>query len=189
MKLSFTLNRKLMPILGWGFILFCTGCTADEESREISKTTVSIVGGEIDLVSGTRKISGVYPHLTTYAHARKSGEYGFGDESGIGALAVWNEKLYMINYGAHLPTGSEHNLYIIDQDKNMQIFEGSIGGTPAARMVHQESNQLLIGPYVIDSDGHVRVIPIRDMKGRLTAIARHLKDPESGPGLTEESKI
>ena len=85
----------------------------------------------------------------------------------------------MLNYAAHKPNGSEHKLYIVDKDKNMQIFEGSIGGTPAARMVHKESNQLLIGPYVIDSTGKVRVIPISDMQGRLTAIARHLKDPEN----------
>ena len=105
--------------------------------------------------------------------------YQLGNECGIGALAEWNGKLYMINYAAHQPKGSEHKLYIIDQDKNMQIFEGSIGGTPAARMVHKESNQLLIGPYVIDSKGNIRVIPIKDMEGRLTAIARHLKDPEN----------
>ena len=86
---------------------------------------------------------------------------------------------YMLNYAAHQPKGSEHKLYIIDEDKNMQIFEGSIGGTPAARMIHQESNQLLIGPYVIDSIGKVRVIPYSNMEGRLTAIARHLKDPEN----------
>ncbi|MFB9052725.1 hypothetical protein ACFFVB_06485 [Formosa undariae] len=142
-------------------------------------TTITTNAGELISVSGTRQVSGVYPHLTSYAHARANGTYRFGNECGIGGLAVWNEKLYMINYAAHEPKGSEHKLYIIDKHKNMQVFQGSIGGTPAARMIHKESNQLLIGPYVISHSGDVRVIPIKDMKGRLTAIARHLKDPEN----------
>ena len=85
----------------------------------------------------------------------------------------------MINYAAHQPKGSEHKLYIIDKEKNMEIFDRSIGGTPTARMVHQESNQLLIGPYVIDSTGNIRVVPYSRMEGRLNAYARHLKDPEN----------
>jgi hypothetical protein len=160
-------------------ILFCFSCKSSEVKKVDQQTTVTTDKGEITSVSGTRNISGIYPHLTSYAHARANGTYSFGNECGIGGLAVWNEKLYMINYAAHEPEGSEHKLYIIDKDKNMQVFQGSIGGTPAARMIHKESNQLLIGPYVVSSSGEVRVIPIKDMEGRLTAIARHLKDPEN----------
>ena len=89
----------------------------------------------------------------------------------------WQGKLYMVNYAAHEPRGSEHKLYIIDETKNMKIFEGSIGGTPAARMIHSETNQLLIGHYVIDDKGNIRTIDIKKMPGRITAIARHLTDP------------
>ena len=53
----------------------------------------------------------------------------------------------------------------------------SIGGTPANRMIHQESNQLFIGPYAIDSKGGVRTIPAKIMPGRHTGNARHLTDP------------
>ena len=159
-------------------VMFFLGCNKSYKMTGIHSVANS-KNGQITSVSGTRKISGIYPHLTTYSHGRENGSYGFGNECGIGALAVWNDKLYMLNYAAHQPKGSEHKLYIIDEDKNMQIFEGSIGGTPAARMIHQESNQLLIGPYVIDSIGKVRVIPYTNMEGRLTAIARHLKDPEN----------
>ncbi|WP_235298708.1 hypothetical protein [Portibacter marinus] len=148
-------------------------------THEVSPTTVEVKNGEITKVSGERKISGIYPHLTTYAHGRIDGSYGFGSECGIGALAEWNNKLYMINYAAHQPKGSEHKLYIIDQNLNMEIFEGSIGGTPTARMVHQESNQLFLGPYVISKEGNIRVIPYSRMEGRLNAYARHLKDPEN----------
>ncbi|MCG9792304.1 hypothetical protein [Flavobacterium algicola] len=173
------MKNRLSQISLLSLVLFCLSCKSLIEKKVDIDTTVKTDKGEITSVSGTRNISGVYPHLTTYAHARANGSYSFGNECGIGALAVWNEKLYMINYAAHEPKGSEHKLYIIDKDNNMKVFQGSIGGTPAARMIHQESNQLLIGPYVISSSGDIRVIPIKDMKGRLTAIARHLKDPEN----------
>ena len=153
-----------------------SACTIHKNQSQ-SSPFVNSKDGAIVAISGQQKISGIYPHLTTYSHGRLNGIYGFGNECGIGALAVWNNKLYMVNYAAHQPKGSEHKLYIVDKDKKMEIFQGSIGGTPAARMIHKESNQLFIGPYVIDSTGNVRVIPVKAMEGRLTAIARHLKDP------------
>ncbi|MEO9473994.1 MAG: hypothetical protein ABJG41_00600 [Cyclobacteriaceae bacterium] len=171
------MENSLSKALLLFIVAFHWGCSPSEVNNINQPTTTTHDEGEILSISGTRIISGIYPHLTTYAHARVDGTYSFGNECGIGAMAVWNEKLYMINYAAHEPKGSEHKLYTVDKDKNMEVFQGSIGGTPAARMIHKESNQLLIGPYVINSTGEVRVIPVKDMKGRLTAIARHLKDP------------
>ncbi len=142
-----------------------------------AQTTFKESNGEMSIVSGKNLISGVYPHLTTYAHGRINGRYGSGDECGIGALAVWGDKLYMVNYAAHKPKGSEHKLYIIDKNKKMTVYPGSVGGTPAARMIHAESDQLLIGHYLIARDGSIRTIPILTMPGRITAIARHLEDP------------
>lgn len=141
------------------------------------QTTYLEKDGKISSVSGKRMISGVYPHLTTYAHSRSNGQYKLGDECGIGALAVWGGKLYMVNYAAHLPKGSEHQLYIVDEKKKVTLYPGSVGGTPAARMIHAESEQLLIGHYLIDKKGNIRTIPILTMPGRITAIARHLEDP------------
>ena len=142
-----------------------------------AQTKYSEKDGKITAVSGKRMISGVYPHLSTYAHARSNGQYKFGDECGIGAVAVWGDKLYMVNYAAHQPKGSEHQLYIVDKNNKMTIYPGSVGGTPAARMIHQESEQLLIGHYLIDKKGNIRTIPILTMPGRITGIARHLEDP------------
>lgn len=173
------MENRLLKISLLSLALLYWSCNTSEENNINKQTTVKTEKGEILSISGKRNISGIYPHLTSYAHALENGTYDFGNECGIGGLAVWIEKLYMINYAAHEPKGSEHKLYIIDKDKNMQVFQGSIGGTPAARMIHKESNQLLIGPYVISGSGEVRVITIKDMKGRLTAIARHLKDPEN----------
>lgn len=167
------MNRILTGCYGLASIVLMAVCTSGETVPfKTDKDSVNIV-----TTSGKRCISGVYPHLTTYAHARVNGKYGFGNECGIGAIVPWYGKLYMVNYAAHEPRGSEHKLYIIDKNKNMEIFPGSVGGTPAARMIHSESNQLLIGHYLIDAEGTIRTIPIKRMPGRITAIARHLEDP------------
>ena len=172
-------------------LVLLKSCTAERQA-DIPPATVYHVDGEIHHIEGTYQLSGIYPHLTTYSHARINGrqsyagwagrggpEYGGQRECGIGAVVEWGGKIYMINYGAHEPEGSEHKLYSIDENMKMEVFQGSVGGTPAGRMIHQESNQLFIGHYAIDGDGNIRVISMEEMPGRMTAIARHLKDPEN----------
>lgn len=112
--------------------------------------------------------SGIYPHLAA-----------FNDEGecGTGAVVPWAGKLWRITYAPHMPKGSSDKLSEITPDLQMTIRPESVGGTPANRMIHAESNQLLIGPYVIDDKGTVRVITPQQMFGRLTANARHLTDP------------
>jgi hypothetical protein len=178
-------------------ILFCMVCTMllwackTDKYQAIPSASIACQDGEILSIEGRFQVSGVYPHLTIYSHGRVNGmqsyagnagrrgpEHGGQRESAIGAIAEWGDNLYMITYGAHEPHGSEHNLYIIDKNLEMKLFQESVGGTPAARMVHMESEQLFIGHYAIDKSGNIRVISIEDMPGRMTAIARHLKDPE-----------
>ena len=113
-------------------------------------------------------ISGIYPHLARYNNE---------GECGTGAVVQWAGKLWVVTYGPHLPFGSSDKLYEIDNNLNQKIFSGSIGGTPANRLIHNESRQLFIGPYAIDSTGNVRVIPYTQMPGRHTATVRHLTDP------------
>ena len=168
------MNYILKSCLGLVGLTVLSACAGNKATATFSPDKDSV---NIAATSGNRHISGVYPHLTTYSHARINGKYGFGDECGIGAIVPWAGKLYMVNYAAHRPYGSEHKLYIVDKDKNMEIYPGSVGGTPAARMIHAESNQLLIGHYLIDAEGNIRTIPIKSMPGRITAIARHLEDP------------
>lgn len=112
--------------------------------------------------------SGIYPHLAMY---NKEGECG------TGAVVPWAGKLWVITYGPHLPFGSSDKLYEISADLKQTVFPGSIGGTPANRMIHKESKQLFIGPYAIDEKSNVRTIPYKDMPGRHTGNARHLTDP------------
>jgi hypothetical protein len=113
-------------------------------------------------------ISGIYPHLAYYNHE---------DECGTGAVVPWADRLWVITYGPHLPEGSSDKLYEITPDLKQHIRKESIGGTPANRMIHKESGQLFIGPYAIDENGNVRVIPYDKMFGRHTGNARHLTDP------------
>ena len=112
--------------------------------------------------------SGVYPHLAYYNNE---------GECGTGAVVPWAGKLWVITYGPHLPLGSSDKLYEISPDLKETVRPESIGGTPANRMIHRESNQLFIGPYAIDASGKVRAIPYTQMQGRHTGNARHLTDP------------
>lgn len=127
------------------------------------------------------QVSGIYPHLATFNEgwtlpgAKKTRDDGL--ENGIGAITPWANRLWMVTYSPHDPKGSSDKLYSIDQNLNVTVHPQSIGGTPANRMIHKESNQLITSNYFIDSDGKVRVIPFSLMPGRMTATARHLTDP------------
>lgn len=114
------------------------------------------------------EISGRYPHL---AVTNRQGECG------IGAVVPWADRLWYITYGPHLPSGSDDKLYELDAELHVVVRPESIGGTPANRMIHRESEQLNIGPYFIDAQRNVRAVPYSKMFGRLTATARHLTDP------------
>lgn len=112
--------------------------------------------------------SGIYPHLAF-----------FNDEGecGTGAVVPHADRLWALTYAPHMPKGSSDKLYEISPDLKLTVRPESIGGTPANRMIHRESRQLFMGPYVIDEKGLVRVIPYTEMFGRPTANARHLFDP------------
>ncbi len=116
-----------------------------------------------------KQYSGIYPHLTYYNNE---------GECGTGAVVPWAGSLWVITYGPHLPSGSSDKLYQITPDLKQIVRPESIGGTPANRMIHEESKQLFIGPYAIDNNGNVRTIPYSEMPGRHTGNARHLTDPE-----------
>ena len=113
-------------------------------------------------------VSGIYPRLAYYNNE---------GECGTGAVVPWADRLWVITYGPHLPDGSSDKLYEITPDYRQIIRKESIGGTPANRMIHTESNQLFIGPYAIDKTGKVRVVPYSVMPGRHTGNARHFTDP------------
>lgn len=145
------MKKKNLIYLGFGLFLSCS-------------TTDNSLDKNVD------SISGIYPSLAYYNNE---------GECGTGAVVPWAGSLWVITYGPHLPDGSSDKLYEITPDMKQHIFPNSIGGTPANRMIHRESNQLFIGPYAIDSVGDVRVIPYTKMPGRHTGNARHLIDPKN----------
>ena len=114
------------------------------------------------------EISGIYPHLAFFNNER---------EAGVGAVVPWADRLWTITYAPHSPRGSSDKLHEITPDLELIVRPESIGGTPANRMIHKESNQLFIGPYAIDAQRNVRAIPYEKMFGRPTGNARHLFDP------------
>jgi hypothetical protein len=112
--------------------------------------------------------SGIYPHLAMFNSQ---------GECGTGAVVPWADKLWVVTYSPHSPKGSDDKLYSIDSALRQTIHPESIGGTPANRFIHTESQQLFIGPYAVDAHGKVRAIPYDKMFGRPTGNARHLTDP------------
>ena len=152
MKISTQLSKLLLVLTG--FTLSC-GVSEPVENRQSE---------------GQPNFSGIYPHLAYYNNE---------NECGTGAVVPWAGDLWVITYGPHLPNGSTDKLYQITPDLEQIVREESIGGTPANRMIHRESNQLFIGPYAISSEGRVRTIPYAEMPGRHTGNARHLTDPEN----------
>ena len=122
-------------------------------------------------VGSDRKcISGIYPHLAFYNTEA---------ECGTGAVVPWGGYLYAMTYAPHSPYGSSDKLYRMSPDLEQTVCPESIGGTPADRMIHRETRQLVIGPYVIDSENEVRTVSYETAPGRYTGVARHLTDPES----------
>src|SRR5262245_64451464 len=88
------------------------------------------------------QVSGIYPHLAMFNNE---------GECGTGAVVPWADKLWVVTYAPHAPSGSSDKLYEIDSDLVQTVRPESIGGTPANRMIHRESQQLFIGPYAIDA--------------------------------------
>ncbi|MGK0189176.1 MAG: hypothetical protein ACI9R3_004993, partial [Verrucomicrobiales bacterium] len=140
------------------------GCGVDP----ISFATAQVPGPGPGASVGHQSWSGIYPHLAYYNDE---------NECGTGAVVPWADRLWVMTYAPHSPNGSSDKLYEITEDLKLIGRPESIGGTPANRMIHEESGQLFMGPYAIDRDRNVRVIPHAKMIGRPTGNARHLESP------------
>ena len=120
-------------------------------------------------------ISGVFPHLGV-----KADHLPRRTETGIGALMPWAGKLWFVTYVASKKgSGGGTGLFFIDDDLSIRKHEQSVVGTYANRMIHAPTNQLVIGPHLIDTGGNVRTVGEELVDIRITATARHLSDPEN----------
>jgi hypothetical protein len=117
-------------------------------------------------------VSGVIPQLGSRADINT-----LRTEAGIGALMPWAGRLWFISYVSGGPgSGAGTGLYAIDDNFRMQKHPESVVGTYANRLIHAPSNQLVIGPHLIDVEGQVRTIRgVQDYL--LTATFEHLHDP------------
>ena len=113
-------------------------------------------------------ISGTYPHLTVFSAE---------GEIGMGAVVPWADRLWFVTYPPHVADAGTDKLWTIDTNLTLVARPESVGGTHANRMIHRETQQLSIGPYLVDATGAVRVIPRATLPGRLTATARHPTSP------------
>ena len=145
--------------------------------RNLLMLTVLITVSCEDATKTPLQISGIYPHLAAFNQPKSPDERARHQESGIGAVVPWAGKLWYITYPPHQTRGSNDKLHEVNADLNLTIRTESVGGTHANRMIHQESQQLIIGPYFIDTLGHVRAADVNQLKGRMTATMRHLTDP------------
>ncbi|MGI6100061.1 MAG: hypothetical protein ACOYD3_09945 [Kiritimatiellia bacterium] len=99
-------------------------------------------------------------------------------ECGVGALMPWADRLWAISYVSSLRnSGIGTGLYEIDENLQMTKRPESRTGVYTNRYIHTASNQLIIGPHVIDAKRNVRTIDALDM--RITATMEHLADPKN----------
>ncbi|MCY3781672.1 MAG: hypothetical protein OXG78_15260 [Chloroflexi bacterium] len=118
--------------------------------------------------------SGVYPHLALTAELGPP-----RTECGVGAMMAWAGKLWLITYVSHKSaSGVGTGLYSINEQLEMTKHPASCVGTYTNRMVHWQSNQLFIGPHVIDAHGNVRTVEDL-LEVRTCSTMRHLHDPEN----------
>ncbi len=89
----------------------------------------------------------------------------------------WAGRLYILSYVSHRrATGTGTSLRVIDENFVMTRHPAGVDGTYANRMVHHETNQLVIGPHVVSATHEVRTVPeLTDV--RLCGVARHLSEP------------
>jgi hypothetical protein len=124
--------------------------------------------------SGGTQIGGVFPHLAVLADT-----VPFRSETGIGALMPWAEKLWFITYvSSKRNSGAGVGLFSLDANMTMTKHPDSVVGCFANRMIHHQTNQLIIGPHIIDHKGNVRTFQGLTQDVRLTAVMEHLEDPQ-----------
>ncbi|MFO7899493.1 MAG: hypothetical protein R6V58_10600 [Planctomycetota bacterium] len=123
---------------------------------------------------GRPNVSGIFPHLCLKA--------GLGpprSECGVGALMPWADRLWAATYvSSKSKSGVGTGLYEIDADLDIRRRPESYVGTYTNRLVHFESNQLFIGPWVIDADRNIRTVDDL-LEVRVCSTTRHLTDPEN----------
>ncbi len=122
---------------------------------------------------GPTSYGGVIPNLSLAAELGPP-----RTECAVGALMPWAGKLWAVSYVSTRKNGGlGTGLYEIDKNLRIKKHPQSRVGVYTNRFVHFPSNQIIIGPHVIDDEGHVRTI--KDIDIRICGTMSHLKDPDN----------
>lgn len=128
----------------------------------------------VDKMTKPLQISGVFPDLCLTAD--------FGpprSEGGTGAMVAFAGKLWVVTYLSHkTQSGSGTGLYEIDEHLSLHKRPESVAGTYANRLIHEPTNQLIIGPHIVNANGNVRTFDSL-VNLRLCATMTHLQEPEN----------
>ncbi len=129
-----------------------------------------------DVKSPVLSFSGVVPSLAQVADLGPP-----RSEIGIGILMPWAGELYVLNYNSHKEkSGRGVSLRRIHADMTMEIVPETLGvdGTYTNRFVHSPSNQIVIGPHVIDAQHKIRTV--KELQPlRVCGTTWHMTDPEN----------
>ena len=149
------LNLKTLPILAF----------TDMKSKNRLKKYIALLLLNLANTAFSQQkpfeISGVYPAFAAFNSSANSPKPQA--ECGIGALVPWAGKLWYLSYTSHDLFEGKDKLHSIDEKYQHEIRPESVGGTHACRMIHKESEQLIIGCYFIDRTGKVRVVPREEL--------------------------
>ena len=134
-------------------------------------------GLEVDV--GGQAFSGVLPRLSVTADSAPAVKLGLPkrSEAGIGALLPWADRLYMLSYLSVPGYGAGTGLYEIDEQLSITKVANH-SSVFANRMIHHWTDQVVIGPYVIDAQRNIRIIESL-LHVRIGAMAEHLHTPET----------
>lgn len=137
------------------------------------------VPAPVPLSSAFVSSSGVFPALTVTADTAPTGPNITSprSECGVGAMMAWADKLYVVSYLSVPNAGSGTGLYAIDANLQMTKLANH-SSVYANRMMVPAMNVIVIGPYIIDSQGNIQVL--QDLLHvRIGGMAEHILYPDS----------
>lgn len=117
------------------------------------------------------QVNGIFPGITATASSE-----AVRSESGTGALMPWAGQLWMVSYLSVPNAGSGSGFYTIYPNMTMEKLH-THDSCYANRMIHPKTNQIVIGPYVVDTNATWRIFkPL--LKDRIGGMAEHILNPD-----------
>ena len=135
----------------------------------LAGAAATAVAAPVPLTSAFVSSSGVFPSLTAAAPS------AVRSESGHGALMAWAGSLWAVSYLSVHNAGAGTGLFRIDENM-VQTQVAWHNSTYANRLMVPGMESIVIGPYVIDLQGNVRVLE-QLLTVRVGGMAEHITNP------------